>query len=638
MADSIREILGALSGAGRVDKVSARKLTIHLCVLILCGLVIGGAAALSTAKHIAQTVQHPASNSLLDVCPNNVPYYKVCGDPSCDYSDLQTAVNAADADDSPFLVKLFGGDVFTDLDGDHSVLYLGPDKGRIIICGGYGPDWLQPDRDNPTILDAEGISGKRVLRVEGPSPCAEWHYPLVANVVIRNGNLPEGTLNGPEGHHEDGAGILAVDSNLRTYDVKVEDNVAFGQGGGMNLNHQCPGPEARIRSVRIVDNTAGERGGGLALIDVDAGIRLVVFQGNTAIDGDSYGENGGGAAYIEAANPIVAQVTFNNNEDPVLASVKNGPGASPLFENTIWVGSEPGSTAVLIIGCGYVQFKGNTVIDDNILDLATGGHTTPYIDPEKVIQGDPKLGPDSHIVDLSSVAFDAADNCAGEEDVDGEVMPAPHSDFCDVGADELTHAAQVAVKASRGEIQPGDSVVFTKTVTNTSAIPVSFVVLDNPSAGLVPSDTTTSTIESLAPGTPWEQVRVFQVAMDASGSVSDRLDVISEGNLFHETVTSTVAVVLPPTDTATPTPTSTATATATPTPTSTPTATGTATSTPTSTATNTPTSTATNTPTSTPTATGTATSTPTSTATNSPSPTPDPTPAHRLYLPLVLRS
>jgi uncharacterized repeat protein (TIGR01451 family) len=231
----------------------------------LLGLALASLWLLTNQSALAQPMEWT-------VCPE--------GPPTCDYTIIQDAVDAAGEGD---LVKVARGD-YSDVHGRLPPPgYLDPPPGGIItqvvyisktitIRGGYTTDFTEPPdpEANLTILDAHG-EGRVAFVTGNTSPCIE-------GLQITGGNA-------------DGLGGYDWDPGN-------------GVGGGIYVITAT----ATITNNRVLTNTAF-RGGGLFLFNSNSTISVSTFKHNTTTD--SFGHGAG--VYLYGSSPTLTRNTINNN-------------------------------------------------------------------------------------------------------------------------------------------------------------------------------------------------------------------------------------------------------------------------------------------------------------------------------------
>jgi hypothetical protein len=277
------------------------------------------------------------------------------GTGACDYSDVQSAVDAAAEGD---VIKIAAG-VYSgvhDHGGLAQVVYL--DK-ALIIRGGYNTaNWSVP---NPTLysttLDAQGQG--RVFYITGNiSPSTIEGLRIV-------GGDAAGLYGGdPWCGDSAGGGIFITGANLIIQDSHIVDNVA-GCGGGVYATN---GDISFYNNV-FSSNTGSERGGGLYLTGGDTYLEANTITSNTT-------EFFGGGLYLSGGDGAV----LNNNTFALNRANIFGGGlylssaSATLNGNVIVTNTSYSHGGGLYVG-GYqepVWITGNSVIS-NTATWAGGG-------------------------------------------------------------------------------------------------------------------------------------------------------------------------------------------------------------------------------------------------------------------------
>jgi len=383
--------------------------------------------------------------------------YTVCptGPTTCDYSSIQSAVDAAGEGD---VIKVAEG-IYTGINhrfGHSQVVYL--DK-SITIQGGYTTtNWTTPDPvANPTTLDAEGEG--RVLYITGNiSPTIEGLritggeadglgspigidagggvFILTATATIQDNYIFENAAN--SSHNGDGGGVFLYQSDATLEDNTISNNSAQRQGGGVLLL----GSNATLKDNTISENTAAQAGG-LSLFRSDAllsantivsntttitsswggGIFIIIssatltgntinantagsgggvfvsnsdnvsFGGNT-ISNNVANNNGGGIVFDQSNNIVLIGNTISNNR-------ANGYGGGGLLfylcdqvtinNNKVIANDTPGDGGGILPGAGDFSIIGNNFIS-NTAGGAGGGMAIHDTEGEKIITGNTFAG------------------------------------------------------------------------------------------------------------------------------------------------------------------------------------------------------------------------------------------------------
>lgn len=192
---------------------------------------------------------------------------------SCDYQDLQAAIDGAnDGDELRLMDETFVGNYYTG-------------KGLKLI-GGF-QDCTSDSRSGRTRLDGNGVG--TTLRITGP---------LEITVELERLRITNGSATGNGGGiHIKGGGREIVLSN-----VQVDQNHSDGDGGGIRIQ-DAPGTALYLLDLSVVvNNSAGGNGGGIACnMGGESSNAWVIFDRGQI--NDNQGVNGGG---VYADNCLMA--------------------------------------------------------------------------------------------------------------------------------------------------------------------------------------------------------------------------------------------------------------------------------------------------------------------------------------------
>jgi len=226
--------------------------------------------------------------------------------------------------------------------GDQSITVVGGYQ----FCGS-----AQPDPDQPTTLDLDGITGGSGIEI-GPNASSE--IVVLENFVIENGNRPFG----------DGGGLSINNNNfviLRNTRILSSSAV---NGGGVSITGVSDGEQTALWVLdgsSISFNTAGERGGGLYC----DGANSVVFDTLVAVTGNQADQGGG--IFVENGCNAVSYASlpggiFENNADD------NGGGVYVVGMDSVFTlnGGENN-----VFGFGDASVTG--IIDNNAAGNVGGG-------------------------------------------------------------------------------------------------------------------------------------------------------------------------------------------------------------------------------------------------------------------------
>lgn len=261
-------------------------------LFILTGIVLLGLTLASTWLLVLSgpPVSTRAAGNTHTVCP--------AGPPTCDYSVIQDAVDAAVDGD---LIKIAQG-TYTGVNNygaTPQVVYIGK---SIHIKGGYSlNNWTSPNPIlNPTTIDAEGKG--RGLFITGNI------YPTIEGLRITGGYAKSQAVVMGGGIYIDQNSTATIRNNY------IYSNTASYAGGGLGASASSP----LIIHNTFISNTVDNEGGGLALHFSDATVRDNTFISNTA--------NGWAGGIFVGAGP---GRLYNNY---ICSNVSNGSGGGLVLD------------------------------------------------------------------------------------------------------------------------------------------------------------------------------------------------------------------------------------------------------------------------------------------------------------------
>lgn len=213
--------------------------------------------------------------------------YPGADDPPCDGVDQACTGVVGE-------VARAGARRFTDLD-----VALRDAGDRLEVCPGtYHLD--EPlERGALTLTAARGTSGQVVFEGDGErvmDVLIDGHFGL-ERVTLRGGRTDG-----------DGAGLRAIADSITLAQVRLEDHVASGSGGGAHLT-AAPGGEIRVTSPTIEDSHAGVDGGALVAACASPA-SCTIYLGSVESTDTSAGRHGGFAAILDAAVVDVERSTI----------------------------------------------------------------------------------------------------------------------------------------------------------------------------------------------------------------------------------------------------------------------------------------------------------------------------------------
>jgi parallel beta-helix repeat protein len=222
--------------------------------------------------------------------------FTVCpvGPPTCDYSVIQYAVDAAGEGD---VIKVAMG-TYNDVNSRYGLAQIVAIEKSITIQGGYTTAFTEPPDPvaNPTTLDAGGLG--RVIYIEGNI------NPTIAGLRITGGEAKD--LGSPIGI-DAGGGVLVISATATLKDNYIYENSADsthnGDGGGVFLLNS----DATLESNTIISNTAEREGGGINLANSPA-----TLTGNTISQNES-GRGEGAGLFLGFSPASVDGNTISEN-------------------------------------------------------------------------------------------------------------------------------------------------------------------------------------------------------------------------------------------------------------------------------------------------------------------------------------
>ena len=385
--------------------------------------------------------------------------YTVCpaGPPTCDYSVIQDAVDAAGDGD---VIKVATGtyDDINNYNGLAQVVYI---IKSVTIRGGYTTAFTEPpDHEaNPTILDAGGqgrviyIGGNisptiEGLRITGGRSVGEWGWGggvriSGAAATIRNNQIFSNTAHDGGGLRLDysaailegntiysntvddgGGGLFLSFSPATLIGNNISGNTAFtnaltAQGGGLWIGGAAP-----VLNGNTISRNSAQSGGGIFLSESD-----VTLTNNLIFDNQA-GFGSGISAGECALRLLHTTIAHNTDGDGVGIRVSSGTVA---LTNTIIVSQTVGIVA------GY---NSSATLEATLWGTATWANTTDWSGDGTIITGTVNLWGDPAFVDPdngdyhigeNSAAIDAGVDAGVTNDID--FHPRPYL-IPDIGADE----------------------------------------------------------------------------------------------------------------------------------------------------------------------------------------------------------
>jgi hypothetical protein len=283
---------------------------VPLAFLLITGMLLVSIQG-SSIPAAAGPTPDPGPNAEWHVCPQ--------GPPSCDYTVIQDAVDAAGNGDT---IKIAAG-TYTGINNYGNlaqVVYI--DK-RVTLRGGYTAAFIDPPDPaaNPTIVDAQG--GGRVVYITATiSPV------VLEGLTITQGDAT-GLGGGPWSYDGVGGGIYVISTSTTISNCEIVANTGsttgYGGGGGVYLwwsNSSLMGNEIHANVAGIYAAGLSE-GGGIAMSESAAGLIRNAIYDNIANDA---GFGIGGGIYMECFLSPDHPVLYDNVVSHNWASGSGGQG------------------------------------------------------------------------------------------------------------------------------------------------------------------------------------------------------------------------------------------------------------------------------------------------------------------------
>jgi hypothetical protein len=271
--------------------------------------------------------------------------YTVCpaGPPTCDYSTIQAAVDAAGDGD---VIKVAAGTYIgvSAREGVTQVVYINK---SVAIRGGYTTAFTEPPNPeaNPTTLDAQGQG--RVLYITGNIK------PTVEGLRITGGYV-----------EASGGGIYNKDADLALTNTIITNNISNGTnwGDGLGGGVYVRDGSMVLSEMQIISNSASYKGGGMCVWNGNVTLSGGQISHNTA-KGPTGWDGGGGMFVLGSATLSGVQVSNNT-------AIANGGGlyvylsdvtlsGGQILDNSAW-----GGGGVFIWSGGSVTLSEGQIISN----------------------------------------------------------------------------------------------------------------------------------------------------------------------------------------------------------------------------------------------------------------------------------
>lgn len=295
-------------------------------------------------------------------------FHTVCesGQPTCDFSSIQAAVDAANSGD---LIKVASG-IYTGVNKRPAP----PDYGywttvtqtvyiskELTIQGGYDPSFGEPPDPgaNPTIIDANGDG--RVALINGPLSVTLSGLELQGGVNNGLGGDSECGLEEDPGPGCDwGGALFSSGASLTIDDSRLIGNTTGGIGGGIFAS----GGSLTISNSQIISNVSGEIGGGVFLWDGEVMIADSIFVNNQS--------SVGGGASLPSSSGEVARTTFSENKGGRGGAVWLCFGGEITFEDNLFTKNVGENGGVFNMCSSSHAILNRNWLTGNLADLGGG--------------------------------------------------------------------------------------------------------------------------------------------------------------------------------------------------------------------------------------------------------------------------
>ncbi len=322
-----------------------------ICLVVIA--IIIGLRALFNYAHVL------AGSGVQTVC--------TAGPPTCDYDNVQDAVDAAANSD---IIKIAAG-IYTGINNNAGLGQLVYLNKSVTLQGGYTTAFVDPPdpTNNPTILDANGAG--RVIFISD-----------VSDATIAGLHLTGGYNNNLDAN---GAGLAVLNSTIIVRDSWIYSNTAtYNWGGGVYIANSS----FSLLNNTIINNQAINIGGGITLEQSNGWVVSNTIQNNMS---------GGVAAFggvVTFTNNLIAGntnsygagLTINNGDFLVSNNVISGNiamyqgggidvagGDNILINSNLIIGNEAEGCAGFDLSGSSAVFTNNSVMDNKATEYDGGG-------------------------------------------------------------------------------------------------------------------------------------------------------------------------------------------------------------------------------------------------------------------------
>ena len=356
-----------------------------------------GCSGMRSVGTLAITLLTLSTLSTLLTQPVHAETRTVCVDGGCDFTTIQSAIDAA-AD----------GDVIEIAAGNYLVEQTIDTVGKAITLRGSVDS---ETGETLTILDGQGAT--RVLQClsgEGPDTVFE-------NLVFKSGVQKQG------------GGMYCDGSSPTITNCTFTNNFAIS-GGGMYLTR---GSAPSITNCRFTNNAANYRGGGIYNIDGCAPfITDSTFTGNNAVN------RGGGLSNFNDSPARLTRCTFTNNAaGDGGGGIDNNNSCPTIIECTFTFNSTTGRGGGVLNSTGSIIFTPtftNCTFTENHATEGGGGmhssNTIPILIGTRACENTPDQ--------LTRSYADFGGNCISDVCLDCDTCPGDLGGDGDVGGADLT--------------------------------------------------------------------------------------------------------------------------------------------------------------------------------------------------------